>query len=94
MTKYLVVFAVVFGVAAWVAFLLLPPWFTYARAYLVIGGMMFVGASAALYLAWRARSLDDAARSSRSRYLVLQGIGLFAIGMAWLFITHHFLLRK
>lgn len=94
MNKHLTMLAVSVGIAAWVIFLFLLPWFTYSRAYLFIGGLIFVGASATLYLGWRARDSGSVMRGARSRYLLLQGIGLFCIGIVWLFLTHHFLLSK
>lgn len=94
MNKYLTILAVAIGVAAWGLFLLLLPWFTYARAYLFIGCVIFVGGSATLYLAWRAFESESATRRGRSRYLLLQGIGLFGVGIAWLFVAHHILLGK
>ena len=82
------------AIGIWVIFLLLLPWFTYSRAYIFTGGVIFVGASTALYLAWRARRANSVDATSRSRYLFFRGIGLFGIGVAWLFIAHHFLLRR
>lgn len=95
MKKYLpIMLAVSVGIGAWVIFLLLLPWVTYSRVYMVTDGMILVAASATIYLAWRARGSGSVMHSARSRYLLLQGFGLFAIGIAWLFIAHHFLLRK
>jgi hypothetical protein len=94
MNRYLTILAVAVGVAAWGLFLLLLPWFTYARAYLFISGVIFAGGSATLYLAWRARRSDSATSGARSRYLLLQGIGLFGVGIAWLFVTHRLLLGR
>jgi|HubBroStandDraft_1064217.scaffolds.fasta_scaffold360280_1 hypothetical protein len=94
MNKYLGMFAISVGIAAWLIFMLLLPWFTYSRAYLFVSGMIFVAASSTIYLAWRARSPEGMMNSTRSRYLLLQGIGLFGIGMAWLFFTHYWLLAK
>jgi len=94
MSTILGILAIVVGVATWAMFWLLMPWFTYSRAYLFIGGMIFVGASLTVGLAWRARGLEGFGQNARSHYLLMQGIGLFGVGIAWLFFSHYLLVAK
>lgn len=94
MTKYPIILAVLVGIAAWLLFVLLLPWFTYARAYLFIGGVILLAASLTLYLAWRVRGANEVLNSARSRYLLIQGIGLFGIGIVWLLVTRYCLLHR
>ncbi len=94
MNKYQGLLAIGVGIGVWVIFVILLPWFTYSRAYAVIAGMIFVGASLTVYLAFLARSSEEVNHGVRSRYFFRQGIGLFAIGLGWLLVSRYWLLAR
>jgi hypothetical protein len=95
MNKYL--FALIFGGAvaagAYVVFRLLLPWFTYSRAYLFVAVMIFAGCGITFSLAWTARAGAAATSNTRARYLFRQGLGLFVVGVLWIFFSRWLLTK-
>jgi Na+/melibiose symporter-like transporter len=94
MNKYFsaLLFGVGVALLSVVTFRLLLPWFTYKRVFVLIAVMIFSGSAITFFLEWRERRSELIAGGA-SRHLFWQGLGLFAIGVAWVLVSQRFLNR-
>jgi len=89
MNKYQGLLAIGVGIGVWLIFVMLLPWFTYSRAYAVIAGMIFVGATLTVCLAFRARSSEEVNHGVRSATFFGKGlVYLLSVWVgSWLAVT-------